>query len=278
MDALLHPLLLALSLVPVILVVRHLARASTPAAGSNGAAGAASFFARTGYRYADATDMSLQAQEQRALSEGRAVAEGRFSVCYVRHRGELRCEFRQGTFSTSQLAQFPGGAAAARDHGSFHLRGSRGAPATYQLCSWRVTAPRPPRLLLHVAERSLGRLSPSAALAGSRPWRARAPHPVTTHLPALDQRFQIYSSAPEAAVALLRANPEWVTRLLACVEVDLWTDETGAELSDPELHNLFGGRDVRLRVAANPEELLQRMVGNHDRITDLLAELLHAAT
>jgi hypothetical protein len=112
------------------------------------------------------------------------------------------------------------------------------------------------------------------SLTTSRPWAPRAPHRFEAGLAALDGRFQIHAFDPDAARALLHARPELVARLLACVEVDLWVDAQGAELADPELHNLHGGRENSLRIPSDPVAHLQRTLEAHDRVTALLASAL----
>lgn len=265
------------TLVPMLLVWFFLMKRNGPsfaaltgAAPTGPAPGATDFFARSGYRYAGMEQESLEAQAQRASSEGEAIVHGYYAVHYVRWIADVRVDFRQASFQARNLARFPGGESAAHGHGSFTMRGSRGVQNTTMACSWRVARQQPPAVLFHVAERGLG----GSSLLGTRPWSPRAPLRFDSGLLALDQRFQLYAFEPDAARALLQGRPELVARLLECVEVDLWVDAAGAELADPELHNLYGGRENALRIPTDPAAHLQRMLDAHDRVTALLTSAL----
>lgn len=217
----------------------------------------ASFFQRTGFRYADMPPEPLDHHVHRAMQEAQNWSPGNRSTHYVRNFQGLAVH---------------------------HTSSFQGNDTGYSMsCSWSADLLGPPRIPFHVADRSLssmGKAFREAFSNTSRIWNAKHPHEVRTGIPQIDQRFVVFGRDPNAVAYLFQQNPALVGALLQCTEVDLWVSDREAVFSDPEQKNMMaamGGMSGQMAMGFDIAKRMDMSIPMHEKISQLLALAVRAA-
>lgn len=217
----------------------------------------ASFFQRTGFRYADMPPEPLDLHVQRAMQESQNWAPGDRLTHYVRHFQGLAVHHRQSYVSTDS---------------GFSMS-----------CNWSADLPGPSRIPFHVADRSLSSVGKAVREAFSnttRVWSPKHPHAVQTGIPQIDSRFVVFGQDPNAVAWLFQQNPALVGALLQQVEVDLWVDSREAVFADPMQKNMnaaMGGMAGQMALGFDYAKRMDMSIPVHDRISNLLAMAVRAS-
>jgi hypothetical protein len=218
------------------------------------------FFERTGYRYIDMRHVSAAAQAERALADGRA-GKGGSDVHYVRDYEGLAIHY---TMSFGQHKQ--------------DLR-----TVYYRTNQWHAEIPAPPRVSLHIADKSLQSTMKQVTELVSREKRVFTPkcaQQITTGIAEIDRKFVVFADNPEAARAVLVQNPALVAMLLAgWAELDVWVTRDGATFADPGQANMqaaMGGTIGNMATGFDHAKRLDLTTPVHERVADLLATLVRA--
>jgi hypothetical protein len=217
------------------------------------------FFARSGYRYPDMAPEPVESHVQRALTDAQGLMAGNVQTQthYVRNFHGLAVHFTQGSQATE------------RGHSYWS--------------QWTAPIAAPPRVPFHIADKSLASLGKAVREAFSnttRHWQARYPHPVETGIPAIDSRFVVYGTDPNAVRYVLQQNPALVAALMQATEVDLWVDAQNATFNDPAQKNInaaLGGMVGQMALGFDYGKRMDMSLPVHDRVAELLAMAVRAA-
>jgi len=212
------------------------------------------FMQQTGYRVAGAAEAPVEEHARKALAAVAAMG-GPEGQEWVRDCGgvEVRHFFRAVTKNNQ----------------------------TYYWCRWTAPLPRPPRFGLQIVDRRLvgavGKLD-NFVENRSYEWKKQFPHVVQVGDPELDARFLFLGDNPELLVRALR-TAGLREMLLACTQVDIWTDAKSVNFSDPFRENLkaaYGGGMGLLAAGYDPNAIVAAILPVHDRIGWLVAGLARA--
>lgn len=206
------------------------------------------FLERTGYRYPDVVDPSLDAHVARCEAGWANMSKG---------------------FQSRMVRSFQGASIHHVQEGKVTDRGWSTS------CAWMAPLPQRPRVRLHIADKSLSGIGKAVKEAFSNRSQSWSPlYPVKVELadPELAQRFVCFSDGGGDVQGLLRA-PGLRERLLSCVEVDLVITDADVRFSDPFQKNLLqamGGASGAIAAGGDVGRTLEAQIPMHDRIAEML--------
>lgn len=147
----------------------------------------------------------------------------------------------------------------------------------YYWCTWTAPLAKPPRFGLQIVDRRLiGALGKVDNFVANRKysWEKHF-HSFEIGDPELDKRFLFLSDAPAELTRIV--NAAGVRELLlACKQVDLYSDAQGIHFTDPFRENLlaaFGGSTGALMSGYDPKAMMAATLPVHERIGWLVAGL-----
>ena len=219
------------------------------------------FFEVTGYRYADMEQQPIEAHVERNY---RAFAEpnnpDRSNVHMVRNFHGVR--IHQVTRNWSE---------------------KNGTTTTiYSSNQWDAEVPAPPRIPVHIADKSLASVLKTVGEAFSnskRHFEPKCSQKVETGVPSIEDKYVVYGENPDAVRHLFQQNPGLVSLLQNWGEMDLWITARGATFNDPSSKNItaaMGGMVGSMAIGFDVNKRTDAMLPVHDRIAELLATLVRA--
>jgi hypothetical protein len=230
------------------------------------------FFRRTGYCYHDRPNMPPEVQADRAATEanelmamGQKQASGEnyeYSTHYVRNHHGLVIHFitrfgyeKSGTTSTS-----------------------------YRSAAWTAELPSPPRVPIHIADKSLVGLAKAAGELFSntkRHFTPRGSRNVTTGVPAIDSKLAVWGEDEAAVRQVLASNPAIADMLSNWASLDVYVTSEGAAFNDPSQENMtaaMGGMIGNMALGFDMGKRMELSIPVHDRVCDLLLALVRATS
>lgn len=217
-----------------------------------------SFFERTGYRYADLEQQPVQAQVDRAVQEAQHPdPSGNIDLHYVRNFHGLRLHYRAKTWVEKSLNK----------------------TTYYRSNQWDADLPAPPRIPVHIADKSLASVMKKVGEAFSNSKRNFTPQcsqQVTTGIPAIDEKYVVYGENPEAVRYLFQQNPALVPLLQNWPELDVWITPRGACFNDPSYANMLaamGGMIGSMAMGFDMTKRTEAGIPVHERVAELLGTL-----
>jgi hypothetical protein len=147
--------------------------------------------------------------------------------------------------------------------------------------AWSLPLARRPRFHLQIAERGLRGFAKGlkeAFSSSERVWNQLYMHQIASGDARFDQRFNVYTDHPEAALAVLPASG-LIELLLQCTEVDLVTLDDQVRFADPMQKNLMsmlGGTLGATAIGGNVGKALELQIPVHDLIAQILATTYQA--
>jgi hypothetical protein len=214
------------------------------------------FLERTGYRYADVPQPELEHHVARGEAVFKNLGKGYQARMIRNFHGLIVHNVQEGHATNDGWAMS---------------------------CSWLTPLSRGPRVLLHIADRSLsgaGKAIKEAFSRQRRHWQPIYPYAVPIADPELNQRLVCYSTDPAAAQHVLNA-PGMKELLLGCAEVDLAVLDAEVRFSDPFQKNLLagmGGTFGRMAMGSDMNKAMDLQIPVHDRIAQLLGVTVRAVS
>jgi len=218
-----------------------------------------SFFERTGYRYADIAEQSVEAQVERAYHDAaHPDPSGNVNLHYVRDFHGVRVHYRSKTWVEKGTTQ----------------------TTYYRSNQWDADVPAPPRTPIHIADKALAGFLKSAKEAFSsskRVFNPKCSQKVETGIAGIDDKFVVYGENPDAVRQLLQQNPAIVQLLQDWAEVDVWVTADGSCFNDPSYSNIqaaMGGMVGNMAMGFDYGKRTELTIPVHDRVAELLATLI----
>jgi hypothetical protein len=251
-----------LPIVVVLLAVGYGVWARGRAAQALATAGPAftQFFQRTGYRYFDLGNMPPEAQAQRAMDDAKKPPAEKRTLHYVRDYHGLKIHY----ISTSGMEE--------RDGKKVYVISNQ----------WEAELPRPPRVPLHIADKSLDSTMKAVGEMFSSSKRVFSPkcsQRVTTGIPEIDGKFVVFGEDPAAVGALFRQTPALVSLLSGWAEVDVAVTRHQVTFADPTQKNMtdaMGGMVGSMAMGFDYAKRTELSIPAHDRVAELMATLVRA--
>lgn len=219
------------------------------------------FFERTSYRYSDLEQAPVEAQVDRAYQEARNPDPGgKTSLHYVRDFYGLRVHYRSSSWTEQKLTK------------TTHYRSNQ----------WDAELPAPPRVPLHIADKSLGSVTHELGEAftnQTRNFRPKCSQRVVTGVPLIDDKYNVYGEDPAAVRDVFSRNPALVELLQGWAQMDLAIMGQSAVLFDPDYANLtqaMGGMVGGMALMFDFAKRTELAIPVHDRVAQLLATLARA--
>lgn len=214
------------------------------------------FFERTGYRYADIPNASLD--EQAAYGEKLVSNAGRkgYEIHWVRDFHGVPIHWRQ--------------AYKMNDQGGWAIS-----------AAWSVPLAKTPRVLVQIAEKSLRGIGKAVKEVFSnmeRKWEPIYPKEVTSGDAELDARL-VFLGEDEGEVRRVLSAPGLKELLLGCVEVDVTVHRDEVRFADPLQKNVragMGGMVGMMAMGSDMGRMMELSIPVHDRMAELLATLARA--
>jgi hypothetical protein len=219
------------------------------------------FFERTGYRYADIEQQPVEAQVERAYHEAaNPNPSGNIDLHYVRNFHGVRVHYRSKTWVETS-----------------------GTKTTYYRSNqWDADVPTPPRIPIHIADKSLAgfvKAAKEAFSSSKRVFNPKCSQQVQTGVPSVDDKFVVYGENPEAVRYLFQQNPGIAQLLQNWAEVDVWVTAQGSCFNDPSYANIqaaMGGMVGSMAMGFDYGKRTELTIPVHDRVAELLATLQRA--
>lgn len=219
------------------------------------------FFERTGYRYADIETQPVEAQVERAYHDAaNPDPKGNLDLHYVRDFHGLRVHYRSKTWREEKLS----------------------STTYYRNNQWDADLQAPPRVPIHIADKSLASVLTKVGEAFSNQTRNFSPkcsQKVVTGIPALDDKFVVFGENPDAVRQVLQQNPGLVQLLQNWAEVDVWVTPQGSCFFDPNFANIqaaMGGTVSNMAMGFDYGKRTELSIPVHERVAELLATLVRA--
>jgi hypothetical protein len=220
-----------------------------------------SFFQRTGYRYADMAEAPPEAQAERSFADAKNPrANGTHDLHYVRDYHGIRMHYSSSNGTRKE-----------------------GSKTIYWYSNqWGADVPNPPRIPLHIADKSLDSTLKAVKEAFSNSKRVFSPkcsQRVQTGVPAIDARFVVFGENPQAVQWLFQQNPGLVQMLEGWAELDISITHGQAVFADPSYKNMtaaMGGGIGSMALGFDYGKRLELAIPVHDRVGDLFATLIRA--
>ncbi|MDF3070231.1 MAG: hypothetical protein K0R38_5832 [Polyangiaceae bacterium] len=152
----------------------------------------------------------------------------------------------------------------------------------YRSNQWDADLPAPPRVPLHIADKSLASVMSRVGEAftnQSRNFSPKCSQQVLTGIPSIDDKYVVYADNPDAARHVLSQNPALVQLLQNWAQLDLSIVGQSAVLFDPDYKNLsaaMGGMVGGMALMFDYAKRTELGIPVHDRVAELLATLARA--
>jgi hypothetical protein len=220
-----------------------------------------SFFQRTGYRYADMPDAPPEAQAERSFTDAKTPRpNGNYDIHYVRDYHGIRMHYSSSNGSRKE-----------------------GSKTIYWYSNqWEAEVPAPPRIPVHIADKSLDSTLKAVKEAFSNSKRVFTPkcsQRIQTGVPAIDDKFVVFGDNPEAVQWLFQQNPGIVQLLGGWAQLDVSITQGRAVFADPSNQNMtaaMGGGIGSMALGFDYAKRLELGIPVHDRVGDLFAALIRA--
>jgi hypothetical protein len=228
---------------------------------ANAAPAFTAFFQRTGYRYFDIRNQPPEAQTERAMAEAKnPPKQGNRELHYVRDYHGLPIHY----VSASGMDE------------------REGKNVFFISNQWEAEVAAPPRVPVHIADKSLDSTLKAVGEMFSNSKRVFAPkcsQRVTTGIPDIDKKFVVFGEDPAAVQALFQKNPALVQLLSGWAEVDVSVTGQRALFADPIQKNMqaaMGGMVGNMAMGFDYGKRTELSIPVHDRVAELLATLVRA--
>jgi hypothetical protein len=219
------------------------------------------FFERTGYRYADLEQQPVEAQVERAYKDAaQPDPSGNVDLHYVRDFHGVRVHYRSKTWVEKGFNK----------------------TTYYRSNQWDADVPAPPRIPIHIADKSLASMLKAAKEVFSNSTRNFTPkcsQKIITGIPSVDDKFVVYGENVDAVRHLFQQNPALPQLLQDWAEVDVWVTADGSCFNDPSYANIqaaMGGMVGNMAMGFDYGKRTELTLPVHDRVAELLATLLRA--
>jgi hypothetical protein len=216
------------------------------------------FFERTGYRYADLAQQPVEAQVERAFHEANNPnPSGNLDLHYVRNFHGLPVHYRSKTWVEKGLNK----------------------TTYYRSNQWTAELHAPPRIPVHIADKSLASVLKAVGEVFSNSTRNFTPkcsQQVQTGIPAIDSKYVVYGEQPDAVRWLFQQNPALVQLLQDWAELDVWITAEGACFNDPSYKNMMaamGGMVGGMAMGFDFGKRTEAGIPIHERVAELLGTL-----
>jgi hypothetical protein len=217
------------------------------------------FFERTGYRYSDIEQLPVESQVDRAYHDAaHPDPKGNIDLHYVRNFHGVRIHYRSKTWVEEKL----------------------NSRTYYRSNSWNAEVPQPPRIPIHIADKSLDSMVKKVGDAFSNSKRQFSPKcstKVVTGIPSIDDKYVVYGENPDAVRHLLSQNPNLVALLQDWAEVDCWVTADGSCFNDPSYSNItaaMGGMVTNMAMGFDYGKRTEMTIPVHERVAELLGTLV----
>jgi hypothetical protein len=231
---------------------------------------AVAFFERTGYFYADRPNMPAEVQADRAALE----------MTQMTALGAQQMAKKDYEHVTHQIRNY---------HGvMIHYRSAFGGKfetlktTTYRSASWAAELTRPPRVPVHIADKSLVSMTKAVGEMFTntrRQFTPQASQRVETGIAAIDGKFAVFGEDVAATRALFAQHPDLVEMLGNWAALDVFINAGGCVFNDPGQENVqaaMGGMVGNMALGFDIAKRLELMIPVHDRVSDLLLTLIRA--
>ena len=217
------------------------------------------FFQQTGYRYADIESQPVEAQVDRAYHDAaHPDPTGNVNLHYVRDFHGVRVHYRSKTWV------------------------EKGTSSTtyYRSNQWDADVPAPPRIPIHIADKSLASVLKTAKelfSSSTRNFTPKCSQKVVTGIPSIDDKYVVYGENPDAVRHLLQQNPALPQLLQNWAEVDVWVTADGSCFNDPSYANIqaaMGGMVGNMAMGMDYGKRTEITIPVHERVAELLATLV----
>ncbi len=219
------------------------------------------FFERTGYRYGDIAQLPVEMQVERAYHDARHPdPRGNVNLHYVRDFHGVPINYRSKAWVEKGF-----------NNTTYHRSNQ-----------WDAPVPAPPRIPLHIADKSLDSLLKAAKEVFSNSTRNFTPQcsqKVVTGIPSIDDKFVVYGENPDAVRWLFQQNPGLAQLLQNWAELDVWVTAQGACFNDPSYSNIqaaMGGMVGSMAMGFDFGKRTELTIPVHDRVAELMATLIRA--
>lgn len=219
------------------------------------------FFERTGYAYADLEGQPVDAQVNRAYQDAaHPDPKGNIDLHYVRNFHGVRVHYRSKTWREESL----------------------GSTTYYRSNQWDADLPAPPRVAMHIADKSLASVARKVGEAFSNQQRNFSPkcsQKVVTGIPSIDDKYVVYGEDPEAVRQVLQQNPSLVQLLQNWAQVDVYVTPGGSCFFDPNFANIqaaMGGMVSNMAMGFDYGKRTELSIPVHERVAELLSSLIRA--
>src|ERR1041384_8751617 len=219
------------------------------------------FFERTGYRYADLVQAPVEAQVDRAYHDAaHPDPKGGMDLHYVRNFHGLPVHYRSKSWTERTL----------------------GKQTYYRSNQWDADLAGPPRVPMHIADKSLASVMSKVGEAFTNQTRNFSPkcaEKVVTGIPSIDDKYVVYGENADAVRHALSQNHALAHLLQNWAQMDLSIVGQSAVLFDPDYKNLtaaMGGMVGGMAMMFDYAKRTELGIPVHDRVAELLATLARA--
>ncbi len=216
------------------------------------------FFQQTGYCYADMAGQPVEAQVERAYHDAAHPNPTGVDVHYVRDFHGVRVHYRSKVLV------------------------EKGTTTYYRSHQWDADVLMPPRVPIHIADKSLASVMKAAKemFSGTtRNFTPKCSHEVVTGIASIDDKFVVYGENPDAVRHLLQQNPALPQLLQDWAEVDVWVTADGSCFNDPSYANLhagMGGMIGSMAMGFDYGKRTELSIPVHERVAETIATLIRA--